>query len=109
MTGGSSHSSLIQKRPQTPDPALLPSPRRPQLHYFTTFPSPELFKGHLSHQEDSKGLVGCPGPKTHHEGRDNRFCGCWEAYEGAVGGREATGGVIKLVALNIKDTGWLSP
>lgn len=25
------------------------------------------------------------------------------------GGREATGGMIKLVALNIKDTGWLSP
>lgn len=47
--------------------------------------------------------MGCPGPEKHCEGGDNQFCGCWEAYEKAVGGREATRQTIKLVALNIKD------
>lgn len=41
----------------------------------------------MSHWEDGQALVGCPGPEKHSEGGESRPCGCWEAYEGAVGGR----------------------
>ena len=103
-----SHSSRLQKRTQTPNPAPEPSPRRPQPDYLMTFPL-SCLKGHLSHQEDSRGLVGCPGPQKHYGGGDNWCCGRRDSYERAVGGREARRQMIKLVALSIKDTGWLSP
>ena len=85
MTCLRSHSSLAQERNQTPPwfgghaadaPALL-----------SHLLSPELCKVHLSHWEDGQALVGCPGPEKHGEGGESQPCGCWEVYEGAVGGR----------------------
>lgn len=103
-----SHSSLLQKRTYSPKPSSRVESKTPPAWLLLDL-SPELFKGHLSHQEYSQDLVGCPGPEKHYGAGDNRFCGRWDSSKRAMGGREARRQMIKLVALNIKDTGWLSP
>ena len=84
MTCLRSHSSLA---PEKPDSTLVRGlcRGRPQLYHLTSFPL-SCVKC-MSHWEDGQALVGCPGPEKHGEGGESRPCGCWEAYEGAVGGR----------------------